>query len=253
MITLRFERRLAVPLMAIGLALAGCQSSQPTASITVDDPGFKALATGDYSSARSDFEPLLAKTSHDPYVELDLGVAYQGLGRMDLAEPLYRQAMVDGKNVYPPYATFPRDQGKSIAEVACENIEIANHSNNCEPTPPPPPPPPPVKTFIVFFDFNRADLTAEAQAIVSEAVKAAKTQGAVRIAVTGHTDTVGSDRYNMALALRRADTVKSALVAGGLDGSSISVEGKGFHDPLVPTGPGVREPRNRRAVIDLGG
>jgi OmpA-OmpF porin, OOP family len=42
------------------------------------------------------------------------------------------------------------------------------------------------------------------------------------------------------------------MVREGMDGSSIAIDGKGFHDPLVPTGPGVREPQNRRAVIDLG-
>ena len=42
------------------------------------------------------------------------------------------------------------------------------------------------------------------------------------------------------------------MVREGLDGRRIAIEGKCFHDPLVPTGPGVREPQNRRAVIDLG-
>jgi outer membrane protein OmpA-like peptidoglycan-associated protein len=113
-----------------------------------------------------------------------------------------------------------------------------------------------VKTFIVFFDFNKSNLTAEAQSVVTEAVKTAKNGvcGAVtRILVTGHTDTVGSDSYNMALSVRRAQSVKDEMVRQGMDGSSIATEGKGFHDPLVPTGPGVREPQNRRAVIDLGG
>ena len=124
--------------------------------------------------------------------------------------------------------------------------------------PPPPPPPPamppaPVKTFIVFFDFNKSNLTAEAQSVVSEAVKTAQSGGAVRIMVTGHTDTVGSDTYNQALSLRRADAVKSQMVSDGLTADEIGTTGKSFHDPLVPTGPGVREPQNRRAVIDLGG
>ena len=39
----------------------------------------------------------------------------------------------------------------------------------------------------------------------------------------------------------------------GLTSDSIAIEGKSFHDPMVPTGPNVREPKNRRAVIDLGG
>jgi OmpA-OmpF porin, OOP family len=129
------------------------------------------------------------------------------------------------------------------------------------PSPPPPPPPPPpapppppmVKTFIVFFDFDKSNLTEKAQEVVSEAVKAAKTQGMVKVMVTGHTDTVGSDTYNQALSERRAQSVKDEMVREGLDGGTIAIEGKSFHDPLVPTGPGVREPQNRRAVIDLGG
>ncbi len=122
------------------------------------------------------------------------------------------------------------------------------------PAPPPPPlPPPPVKTFIVFFDFDKSNLTAEAQSVVTEAVKTAKANGFVKVMVTGHTDTVGSDNYNQALSVRRAESVKDEMVRQGMDGGSIAIEGKSFHDPLVPTGPGVREPQNRRAVIDLGG
>jgi OmpA-OmpF porin, OOP family len=125
------------------------------------------------------------------------------------------------------------------------------------PPPPPPPPappaPPPVKTFIVFFDFNKSDLTAEALGVVQEAVKTAKEAGAVRVLVTGHTDTVGSDSYNQGLSVRRAEAVKDEMLREGMADSSIAIEGKSFHDPLVATGPGVREPQNRRAVIDLGG
>ncbi|HEY2071095.1 MAG TPA: OmpA family protein [Rhizomicrobium sp.] len=121
------------------------------------------------------------------------------------------------------------------------------------PPPPPPAPPPAVKTFIVFFDFYKSYLTPEAVNVVSEAVKEAKTSGAVRVLVTGHTDTVGSDAYNQALSERRAQSVKDQMVSDGLDNNVISIQGKSFHDPLVQTGPGVREPQNRRAVIDLGG
>lgn len=122
------------------------------------------------------------------------------------------------------------------------------------PLPPPPPPPPaPVKTFIVFFDFNKSNLTPEAVSVVGEAVRTAQQSQAVRILVTGHTDTVGSDSYNQALSERRASAVKSQMVADGLSANEISTVGKSFHDPLVATGPNVREPQNRRAVIDLGG
>jgi outer membrane protein OmpA-like peptidoglycan-associated protein len=88
---------------------------------------------------------------------------------------------------------------------------------------------------------------------VQEAVKVAKANGFVKVMVTGHTDTVGSDSYNQGLSVRRAESVKDEMTREGMDGSTISIVGKSFHDPLVPTGPGVREPQNRRAVIDLGG
>ena len=88
---------------------------------------------------------------------------------------------------------------------------------------------------------------------MTQAVAAAKTLGSVRIMVTGHTDTVGSDKYNQALSVRRAKSVKDEMVRQGLGADAIAIEGKSFHDPMVPTGPNVREPKNRRAVIDLGG
>jgi outer membrane protein OmpA-like peptidoglycan-associated protein len=128
------------------------------------------------------------------------------------------------------------------------------------PAPPPPPvaeapapPPAPeyVKTFMVFFDFDKSNLTPEARQVVSEAVRTAKEHGPVRIVVTGHTDTVGTHAYNQALSERRAMSVKNAMVAMGLDGAMIATVGKSFDEPLVATGPGIREPQNRRAVIDL--
>ena len=131
-----------------------------------------------------------------------------------------------------------------------------------QPRPPAPPlaasPPvapvlaPPVTTFIVFFDFDKANLTSKALEVVAEAVRVAKAHGFVKVVVTGHTDTVGSLRYNQALSERRANSVKAEMVKQGMDGTMIATEGKSFTDPLVPTGPGVREPQNRRATIDIG-
>jgi len=110
-----------------------------------------------------------------------------------------------------------------------------------------------MKTTVIFFDFDKANITAEAEERVSEAVKEVKASGFVKVVITGHTDTVGSDSYNQALSIRRAQAVKDEMVRQGVDGGEISIEGKSFHDPLVSTGRGVREPQNRRAVIDLGG
>ena len=118
--------------------------------------------------------------------------------------------------------------------------------------PPPPAPPPAIRRFIVFFDFDRSNLTAESKQVVAVAVMTAKDTGMVRVLVTGHTDTVGSQRYNQALSERRAGAVKTEMMRLGLGGTDITTIGKSFTEPLVATGPGVREPQNRRAIIDLG-
>jgi outer membrane protein OmpA-like peptidoglycan-associated protein len=116
----------------------------------------------------------------------------------------------------------------------------------------PPPPPDQIKSFIVFFDFDRANLTATAQQTIRQAAAQAKSGKSTRITVTGHADRAGSDAYNMALSLRRANAVKDQLVREGIGAGSIVVIGKGESQPLVPTADGVREPQNRRVEIVLG-
>jgi outer membrane protein OmpA-like peptidoglycan-associated protein len=119
------------------------------------------------------------------------------------------------------------------------------------PAPPPPPPPPAIKQFIVFFGFNKYNLTAEAQAVVAEAASAAKSQGAASIMVVGHTDTVGGNSYNQKLSEKRAGAVKDELVRLGIDAGKITATGKGETELLVQTGDSVKEPQNRRATINL--
>ena len=120
----------------------------------------------------------------------------------------------------------------------------------CADEPPPaPPPPPPVRNFLVFFDFDKSNLTPRALDIVKEAARVAKTGQNAKVTCIGHTDTVGPARYNMALSLRRANTVKDALVREGIAAGSIAVIGRGEEALLVPTKDGVREPQNRRVEI----
>jgi len=116
---------------------------------------------------------------------------------------------------------------------------------------PPPPPAPAAPSFIVFFDWDRSNLSAQALNTIKQAAGAYKTKGSARVTATGHTDKSGPDDYNMALSLRRANTVKDALVREGVPATAISVIGKGKTQPLVPTADGVREPQNRRVEIVL--
>ncbi|MDY6925437.1 MAG: OmpW family outer membrane protein [Pseudomonadota bacterium] len=121
------------------------------------------------------------------------------------------------------------------------------------PTPPrPTPPPPPVRReFVVYFDWDRSDLTAEAQSVVTQAANYAKSGRPTRILIVGHADTSGSAAYNVGLSNRRARTVADAMVAQGVNGGVISLDGKGETQLARPTADGVREPLNRRATIDI--
>jgi outer membrane protein OmpA-like peptidoglycan-associated protein len=107
------------------------------------------------------------------------------------------------------------------------------------------------KQFIVFFGFNKSNLTEEAARVVADAAAAAKEYGSASIMVVGHTDTVGSNSYNNALSMRRSMTVKEALVGHGIPGSAVSTGGRGESELMVQTGDSVKEPQNRRATIDL--
>jgi outer membrane protein OmpA-like peptidoglycan-associated protein len=117
-------------------------------------------------------------------------------------------------------------------------------------TPPPPPPAAP-KDFLVFFNFNKSDLTGEARGIIKTAAGEAAKENTTKLTVTGHTDTVGSDAYNMRLSMRRAVAVEKELVHDGVPEGEIAIFAKGKRDLLVPTADGVKEPQNRRVQIVL--
>jgi len=117
------------------------------------------------------------------------------------------------------------------------------------PAPPPAPPPAAPASFMVFFDFDRSDITPQAATTLQQAAQAYKTKGSARVTATGHTDRAGPDQYNMALSLRRANSVKDALVRNGVPAGSITTIGRGETMPMVQTPDGVREPQNRRVEI----
>jgi iron complex outermembrane receptor protein len=108
-------------------------------------------------------------------------------------------------------------------------------------------------SYMVFFDFNKADLTSQAVSIVDTAAANAMSMKVTQLVVTGHTDTVGSDAYNMRLSRRRAESVAAELEKKGVPASEIEIVAKGKHDLLVPTKDGVKEPQNRRVQIVYSG
>ena len=104
---------------------------------------------------------------------------------------------------------------------------------------------------MVYFDWDRSDLTAEARSVITQASNYAKSGRPTRILIVGHADTSGSAAYNVGLSNRRARTVADAMVANGVNGGVVSLDGKGETQLARATADGVREPLNRRATIDI--
>jgi outer membrane protein OmpA-like peptidoglycan-associated protein len=121
--------------------------------------------------------------------------------------------------------------------------------------PPPPPAPAPVpaqapaRSYLVFFDWDKATLTDRARQIIREAADNSTRVQYTRIEVNGYTDTSGTPKYNQGLSVRRARAVQAELVKDGVPANAITIQGFGDTHLLVPTGPGVREPQNRRVEI----
>jgi len=174
-------------------------------------------------------------------------------------DPTYTSAAT-GRKINVEYANQSVLVGLTYKFSAPKPMAVAQETSArvvaAPPAPPPPavpvaaaeapPAPAPIKNFLIFFDFDKSSLSPEGGGIVDQV---AHGSGVTQITITGHTDLSGSEKYNMALSLRRANAVKKALVRKGVPADEIVVIGKGKSDPLVQTADGVREPQNRRVEI----
>jgi outer membrane protein OmpA-like peptidoglycan-associated protein len=111
------------------------------------------------------------------------------------------------------------------------------------------PAPAPARSYLVFFDWDKATLTDRARQIIKDAADNSTRVQYTRLEVNGYTDTSGTHQYNQGLSLRRARAVQAELVRDGVPQNAITIQGFGDTQLLVPTGPGVREPQNRRVEI----
>jgi outer membrane protein OmpA-like peptidoglycan-associated protein len=105
--------------------------------------------------------------------------------------------------------------------------------------------------FVVYFGFNRTNLTDTARATLDEVVEAVQALGTTALSVVGHTDTVGSDEFNQGLSERRARRVADALVERGVPAGAMTLAGRGERELAKPTPDNTREPLNRRVEITL--
>jgi outer membrane protein OmpA-like peptidoglycan-associated protein len=229
-------------------------------NVLYDIPLFENLALSVGLGAGGDLVNLEMDTGWGPVDESDWRFAYQGIAGLSYAlTPMtaifvnYRYANISGNDFHPtPDYRLEGDEFEKHAATAGVRFALAGPA--AAPPPPPPATPQPVpleREFMVFFGFNRANLTPQALATIKEAVGAVHKSGSAAIRVIGHADRAGSISYNKALSVRRAQSVKKALIAEGVDTGAISISGRGESEPMVPTADGAREPQNRRVHISF--
>jgi len=125
---------------------------------------------------------------------------------------------------------------------------------------PPPPPPeptpaplPPVKKRIVLrgvhFAFNSAEIEPAARPVLDQAAEILKDNPTVTVKVEGHTDAIGSEEYNQALSVRRAESVYRYLVNRGVDPERFTVEGFGKSRPIASNDTEAGRAQNRRVEL----
>jgi len=119
----------------------------------------------------------------------------------------------------------------------------------------PPRPNPPVpggvfdgKVKPIYFDFDKFNIRKDQESVLNANVDFLKTLPTVKFTVEGNCDERGTVEYNLALGEKRANAVRQALIAKGVDASRISVLSKGKANPVVPNAKSEAEhSKNRRA------
>lgn len=117
----------------------------------------------------------------------------------------------------------------------------------------PPPPAPPQKKKIVLrgvnFDFDKANIRADAEPILDAAVATLQSEQPITIVVEGHTDSTGSDQYNQNLSIRRATAVRDYLAKKGIDSGRMTIEGFGETKPVASNDTAEGRAQNRRVEL----
>ncbi len=123
------------------------------------------------------------------------------------------------------------------------------------PPPPPPPAPPPApalpEVYIVFFAFDKTDITPVASEVLDRAIADFRRTGFAKFEIQAHADRAGGDAYNQRLSERRANAVRGYLMQKGIQTGQIDLQWFGETKPRVPTPDGVQNDQNRRAEVFL--
>ncbi len=104
-------------------------------------------------------------------------------------------------------------------------------------------------SFLFYFMHDSTKLTAESKAVIPKILSLVNKRKFYEISIIGHTDTTGTDKYNMRLSFARAEAVRDILLSHGIRPARMELRYHGERDPLVSTRNDVSEPRNRRVEV----
>ena len=106
-------------------------------------------------------------------------------------------------------------------------------------------------TAVIHFDYDRSDLTSEAQSTLDAKLPVLQANSGMTITISGHTDSRGSDEYNLALGQRRAAAAKRYLVSHGIAESRIQVRSLGEEQPVAQGEDEGAWSQNRRDEFEI--
>lgn len=204
---------LSIPFLVVALLyLASCATPPPTKELAAADSAVAdATATCEQCKSRvCGDDPTRGEYCGAPCGEAELAAANSALSRGKAlagefcSELEARRMLIDAK--------AKGDQAKQICSA------------------PPPPPAPPIPTtdlMDIFFDFDRADIRADAGAVLGENAEILMVDANVTVLIEGYADIRGTPAYNLQLAQRRADAAKAVLVGLGIDPSRITTASGG--------------------------
>ncbi len=105
----------------------------------------------------------------------------------------------------------------------------------------------------IFFEFNSAKLLPESIGELQRVLKLMQENPDIKVEIAGHTDSIGTESYNLKLSQQRADAVKEWLVQHGIDSSRIIAKGYGESQPIADNGTEEGRAKNRRVTFTIVG
>jgi outer membrane protein OmpA-like peptidoglycan-associated protein len=108
------------------------------------------------------------------------------------------------------------------------------------------------KTTLHFnFEFNSANLDEKSQQYLNDLSKALLDNPQLKIKLVGHTDNIGSDKFNLRLSIYRAEVIKEFISKKGVEISRILIDGKGMREPLNANKNEQERASNRRVELTI--